>query len=53
MYQLMSKYCVSADEQAYLDTRKQAAGLNLTYFTTRSNLIPNAFIWENLNVHFS
>ena len=26
----------------------------MTYFMTRSNLIPNAFIWENLeNVHFS
>ena len=22
-------------------------GLTLTYFTTRSNLVPNAFVWEN------
>ena len=22
-------------------------GLTLTYFTTRSNLVPHAFVWEN------
>ena len=28
--------------------------LTLTYFMARSNLIPNAFIWEkSRNVHFS
>ena len=28
--------------------------LTLTYIMARSNLIPNAFIWEkSLNVHFS
>ena len=28
--------------------------LTLTYFMARTNLIPNAFIWENLKfVHFS
>ena len=28
--------------------------LTLNYFMARSNLIPNAFIWENLKfVHFS
>ena len=30
------------------------SGLTLTYFTARSNLIPNAFKWEKYeNVHFS
>ena len=24
------------------------AGLTLTYFTTRSNLVPNAFVWEKV-----
>ena len=37
------------DECANIEYR-----LTLTYFMARTNLIPNAFIWENLKfVHFS